>query len=117
MGKIYRKFDAKFKREVCEAIASGQMTAKEICQEHQLHYQTVKNWLTKFEQGTPLGKPSAREKMLEKENAKLYEKIGKLSIQIDLLKKFHETVQQRRSADLSVITGKNLARFQKLAAE
>jgi len=116
MGRIKRRFDVKFKQEVCEAVLSGQ-DIREICQAHQLQRQTVTRWMEKFQQGEPLGRPSAREKSLEKQVDKLHSKIGQMSVEIDLLKKFHEMVRRRRSVDSSVITGKNLVRFQRLAKE
>jgi len=116
MGKIRRRFDAKFKQEICEAVLGGQ-DIRELCQDHQIQRQTVQRWLERFQQGEPLGKPSTREKSLEKQVEKLHAKIGQMAVEIDLLKKFHETVRQRRSVDSSVITGKNLARFRRLAKE
>jgi len=116
MGKIRRRFDAQFKQEICQAVISGG-NIREICQDHQLHRQTVERWISRFQQGEPLGKPGARERALERENEKLKAKIGELVVHIDLLKKFHETLRRRRSVDTSVITGKNLAQFQKRASE
>lgn len=113
MGKIRRRFDAEFKREICEAVIAGQ-SINELCQDHQLHKGVVERWVEKFQQGEALGRPSAREKALERENEKLKAKIGDLVVQIDLLKKFQQTLRQRRNVDSSVITGKNLGRFQKL---
>jgi transposase-like protein len=114
MGRIRRRFDAKFKEEICQAILSGQ-EIREICQDHQLHRQTVERWLERFQQGEDLGRPSTREKALERENEKLKAKIGDLVVQMDLLKKFHKTLQRKKSVNSSVITGKNLAQFQKPA--
>ena len=116
MGKIRRRFDTKFKQQICQAVISGQ-DIRDICQDHQLHRATVLRWVERFQQGEPLGKPSAKEKALEKQVEKLHAKIGQMAVEIDLLKKFHETVRRRRSVDSSVITGKNLDQFQKLVSE
>ena len=116
MGKIRRRFDAQFKQEICQAVISG-VEVREICQDHQLHRQTVERWVAKFQQGEPLGKPSAREKALEKQVEKLHTKIGQMAVENDLLKKFHRELRRRRSVDSSVITGKNLAQFQRRASE
>lgn len=113
MGKIRRKFDVQFKAQVVQAIQSGHPTLREICQEHQLHRQTVERWVEKFSEGTLTAKPSLREKMLEREVEKLKAKVGDLVMQIDLLKKYHEEIRRRRSVDSSVITLRNLAQFQK----
>lgn len=116
MGKIKRRFDAQFKAEICQAVISGQ-EIREICLDHQLHRQTVERWIARFQQGEPLGKLSAREKVLEKQVEKLHAKIGQLTVENDLLKKFHQELRRKRSVDSSVITGKNLAQFQKRASE
>jgi len=116
MGRIYRRFDAKFKQEICEAILAGQ-DIREICRDHQIHKVTVERWLSKYQHGEPLGKPSIKEKAQEREIEKLKAKIGELVVHIDLLKKFHETLARRRSVDSSIVTGKNLAQFQKLAGK
>jgi transposase len=114
MGRIRRRFDAKFKQEICEAVMGGQSIG-ELCQDHQLHRGVVERWLEKYKQGEALSRPSAREKSLERQVEKLHAKIGQMAVEIDLLKKFHEMLRQRRSVDSSVITGKNLDRFRKLA--
>jgi len=93
MGKIRRRFDAQFKQEICQAVISGQ-DIREICQDHQLHRQTIERWIARFQQGEPLGKPSVKEKALERENEKLKAKIGELVVHIDLLKKFHQTLSK-----------------------
>ena len=56
-----------------------------------------------------------RERQLEAENEKLKAKIGELVMQMEHLKKLQAWVQQRRNADTSVITAKNLDQFRKPA--
>lgn len=112
MGKIKRKFDVQFKTTVVQAIQSGTHTMKEICQEHQLQRQTVERWVERFSEGLLVERPSLREKMLEKEVDKLKSKIGDLVMQIDLLKKFHQELERKKSVNSSVITARNLAQFQ-----
>jgi hypothetical protein len=60
-------------------------------------------------------KPSKRERQLEADNEKLKAKIGELILEMDHLKKWQNWVQQRKSADTSVITAKNLDQFRKPA--
>ena len=112
MGKIKRKFDVQFKTTVVQAIQSGTHTLKDICQEHQLQRQTVERWIERFSEGQLIERSSLREKLLEKENDKLKSKIGDLVMQIDLLKKFHQELERKKSVDSSVITARNLALFQ-----
>jgi len=112
MGKVRRRFDAKFKTEICQQIAGG-TDIREVCRDHQLHSQTVERWVEKFAEGTSLSRPSAREKALEKQVEKLQAKVGEMTMTIDLLKKFNEQVAQRKRENGSVITAKNLEQFQK----
>ncbi len=112
MGKIKRKFDVQFKATVVQAIQSGTHTLKDICQEHQLQKQTVERWMERFSEGQLVERPSLREKILEKEVDKLKSKIGDLVMQIDLLKKFHQELERKKSVNSSVITLRNLAQFQ-----
>lgn len=117
MGKIKRTFDVQFKAQVVQAIQSGSHTIKEVCEEHQLQKQTVERWIERFSMGKLTQPPSLREKTLEREVDKLKAKIGDLVMQIDLLKKFHETLERKRSVDSSVITARNLAQFQERAKQ
>jgi transposase-like protein len=112
MGKLKRKFDVQFKQQVVQAIQSGTHAMKEVCEEHQLQRQTVERWIERFCEGQLVDKPSLRERMLEKEVDKLKSKIGDLVMQIDLLKKFHQDLERKRSVSSSVITAKNLVQFQ-----
>ncbi len=114
MGKVRRRFDVKFKEEICQQIAAG-TDIREVCRDHQLHSQTVERWMEKLAEGSALGRPSPREKALEKQVEKLQAKVGEMTMTIDLLKKFNEQVAQRKRENGSVITGKNLAQFQKRA--
>jgi transposase-like protein len=117
MGKIKRKFDVQFKATVVQAIQSGTHSLKEICQEHQLQKATVERWMQRFSEGQLVERPSLREKTLEREVDKLKSKIGDLVMQIDILKKFQDYIQQKRSVDSSVITARNLAQFQERAKQ
>ena len=117
MGKIKRTFDVQFKAQVVQAIQSGTHSIKDICQEHQLQKQTVDRWIERFSEGQLVQRPSLKEKMLEKEVDKLKSKIGDLVMQIDLLKKFHEMLERKKSVNSSVITGRNLAQFQERAKQ
>ena len=60
-------------------------------------------------------RPSSRERQLEAENKKLKSKIADLVMEMDHIKKVQVWVQQKRSADTSVITLKNLDQFRKPA--
>jgi transposase-like protein len=115
MGKIKRQFNIQFKTKICEAIRGGLATITEVCREYQLSRTVVDRWLAAFDDGRLTGKLSNRELELERENEKLKAKVGELTMQIDILKKMDEWLRQQRSVASSIITGENLARFQKPA--
>ena len=114
MGKVRRRFSAEFKEQICQQIMSG-TDVREICRDHQIHRQTVEGWLGKYQQGESLAKPTAKEKAQAREIEKLKAKVGEQAMTIDLLKKIQEDLRHRKKENGSVITGKNLAQFQKRA--
>ena len=80
---------------------------------HQLSPSLIDRWRKQFREDKLVDRPSNRERQLETENEKLKAKIGDLVMQNDQLKKLHDYAQRLRSADTSVITGKNWDRFRK----
>ena len=115
MGKIRRKFEAEFKRQLIAQIEAGQLTAQQAAREHQLSRSLIEYWREQFHHKALVDRPSKRERQLEAENEKLKAKIGDLVMQMDYIKKFQDWVQRRKNADSSVITAKNLDRFRKPA--
>ena len=115
MGKIRRKFEAEFKRQLIAQIEAGHLTIGQAARDHQLSRSLVERWRTQYRNNALIDRPSPRERQLEAENEKLKAKVGDLVMQMDHLKKLQAWVQQRRNADTSVITAKNLDRFRKPA--
>ena len=115
MGKIRRKFEADFKRQVIAQIEAGQLTLAQAAREYQLAHSVLERWRAQYRNNRLTQSPSARERQLEAENEKLKAKIGDLVMQMEYLKKLQAWVQQQRSADTSTITAKNWDRFRKPA--
>ena len=115
MGKIRRKFEAEFKRQLVAQIEAGQITLREAAREHQLSRSLVEYWREQYRNNGLVDRPSSRERQLEAENEKLKAKIGDLVMQMDHLKKMQSWAQRKRNADTSVITAKNLDQFRKPA--
>ena len=113
MGKIRRKFDTQFKIQVCQAIEAGTHTVLNICQDHQIQRPVVESWMSRYVSGALTSKSPNRESELARENEKLKAKIGELTMTIDLLKKVEVWKRQQKDVNLSIITAKNLAQFQK----
>jgi transposase-like protein len=115
MGKIRRKFEIEFKRQLALEIESGAISIGQAARDHQLAKSLVEKWLAKYRNNTLVPRPSMRERQLEAEIAKLKAKVGDLVMQIDHIKKLQTWVRRQKSADTSVITSKNLDQFRKPA--
>jgi transposase-like protein len=115
MGKIRRKFEADFKRQLIAQIEAGALTIAQAAREQQISRSLVERWRAQYRNNALVDRPSNRERQLEAENEKLKAKIGDLVMQIEHIKKLQAWVQRQRSADTSVITAKNLDQFRKPA--
>ena len=115
MGKIRRKFEADYKRQLIAQIEAGAMTVAQAAREHQLSRSLVERWRVQYQNNALVDRPSSRERHLEAENEKLKAKIGDLVMQMEHIKKLQAWVQRKRNANTSVITAKNLDQFRKPA--
>ena len=115
MGKIRRKFEAEFKRQLIAQIEAGHLSAAQAAREHHLARSLVERWRMQYRNNALVDRPSNRERQLEAENEKLKAKIGDLVMQMDHIKKLQAWVQRRKNADTSIITAKNWDQFRKPA--
>lgn len=115
MGKIRRKFEPEFKRQLIAQIKAGQLTVRQAAREHQLSHSLIEYWRLQYDDNALVERPSKRERQLEAENEKLKAKIGDLYMQMEHIKKLQAWVQRKKNADTSVITAKNLDQFRKPA--
>lgn len=115
MGKIRRKFEAEFKRQLIAQVEAGHLSVAQAARDHQLSRSLVERWRNQYRNNDLIDRPSHRERQLEAENEKLKAKIGDLVMQMDHIKKLQAWVQRRKSADTSVIIAKNLDQFRKPA--
>ena len=97
-----RRHTFEFKKKIVEEYESGKSTAQELGRKHGVHPISIYQWSKKLSEGTIVDGPTKREKELEKKLAKAEQKIGQLTIGIDLLKKLQEEnlQRQKRSAGL-----------------
>ena len=113
MGKIRRKFSLEFKQQVVAEVSGGLKSLSEAAREYQISPSVINRWRAQAGTFRLAATPSARERALESENQRLKAKIGDLVMQVELLKKYHASIQRRRSVDTSVITGKNWEQFRR----
>ena len=111
MGRVRRTFTIGFKQQVVSEIESGMISNSEACRKYEVGYAAILRWRKKLSLGELSAKPSRHELALAMENEKLKAKVGELTLEIDLLKKFRSWVEQRRNAATSVITAKNLGQL------
>lgn len=115
MGRIRRKFETEFKRQLIAQIESGKLSVREAAREHQLSHSLIEYWRNQYQTNSLVERPSKRERQLEAENEKLKAKIGDLYMQMEHIKKLQAWVQRKKNADTSVITAKNWDQFRKPA--
>lgn len=113
MGKTRRKFTVGFKQQVIQEIESGLLNTAQAARKYEVSQGVIDHWRWKWRDGKLVEKPSSEEMAVKAENERLKAKVGELTMQIDLLKKLEAYAQQRRKEDTSVITGRNLAQFQR----
>lgn len=98
--KSRRKFSSVFKSKVALEAIREQSSLSELSEKYELEVSQISKWKREFMDKSSLvfdiEKPK---KTTEKETQKLYEKIGRLEVQIDFLKKIVEKhgVQSRKS--------------------
>lgn len=90
MPRKKRSFSADFKFKVAIEAIQGIKTVNQIASEHELHPVQVSTWKKQFlERGAELFKngPGLTERDHEKEKNRLFNKIGRLTTDVDFLKK------------------------------
>ena len=107
MGKVKRKFDIEFKKQIIETIDSGHKTLTETAREHQISAGLLVKWRRQLREGSLVAGPSSREKALEAELAKYRELCGKQAFENDWLKKMLEFSKRLKSESSSVVTSAN----------
>lgn len=85
-----KKYSKELKTKVALAAIKGNQTANEIASEFGIHVSLVNRWKKEAIQALPLvfGEAQAKQnKEIEIERERLYQKVGKLQIELDWLKK------------------------------
>ena len=94
MGKKRKSHSAAFKAKVALEAVKGLKTASELASEYQVHPGQISQWKRKLLDGAgdlfEPGNGRGRDKEAEKIQGQLYEKIGRLEVELDWLKKKSE---------------------------
>jgi len=113
MSKKRRSFPVELKQHIVREIETGALSLSGASRKYEVSATAIIRWREKFRAGCLTGKPSATEKALEKEVRELKEKVGDLTMQIDLLKKLEAYGLRLKKLDSSTITGLNWDQFRK----
>ena len=107
MGKVKRKFDIEFKKQIVSEVESGQMTLTAVAKQYQLSPGLIVKWRQQLREGTLVSGPNAQERLLEAELAKYRELCGKQAFELVWLKKTFEYFKRSKSESSSVVTSAN----------
>jgi transposase-like protein len=113
MSKKRRSFPPELKKHVVAEIELGQVSLTGAARKYSISATAISRWREQLKAGSLGEGVSPREKALEKEVRELREKVGSLTMEIDLLKKLEAYERRLKSVDSSTITGLNWHRFRK----
>ena len=113
MGKQRRKFETGFKQQIVSEVESGLLSVSAASRKYQISGSVIDGWRQKARQGGLEAAPSVREKLLERENRELKEKLAELYLENDHLKKLGDWLRRHKSVTTCVITAENSARLPK----
>ena len=113
MGKQRRKFETGFKQQIVQEVESGLLTVGGASRKYQISGSVIDRWRRQARQGGLGGAPSARERLLERENRELKERLAELYLEVDHLKKLGDWLRRHKNVSTSVITAQSLARSPK----
>lgn len=113
MGKQRRKFEAGFKQQIVQEVESGLLSVGAASRKYQISGSVIDRWRRQARQGGLDTAPSARERVLERENRELKERLAELYLEVDHLKKLGEWLRRHKNGTTSVITAESLARLPK----
>ena len=113
MGKQRRKFEAGFKQQIVQEVESGLLSVGAASRKYQISGSVIDRWRRQARQGGLDTAPSARERVLERENRELKERLAELYLEVDHLKKLGDWLRRHKNGTTSVITAESLARLAK----
>ena len=99
MGKQRRKFEAGFKQQIVQEVESGLLSVGAASRKYQISGSVIDRWRRQARQGGLDTAPSARERVLERENRELKkkERLAELYLEVDHLKKLGDWLRRHKN--------------------
>jgi len=113
MAKQRRKFETGFKQQIIQEVESNLLSVSAASRKYQISGSVIDRWRRQARQGGLDSAPSARERLLERENRELKERLAELYLEVDHLKKLGDWLRRHKSVSTSVITAQRLTRSPK----
>lgn len=99
MKKTRKKHSAAFKAQVAIEAIKEVETLSELARRFDVHPQMISNWKREFiSRGAEIFETKAPDEEAEKREKALYEKIGRLEIEVDFCKRASEQLGNLRSS-------------------
>lgn len=99
MKNSRRKHTAAFKAQVAIEAIKEQETLSDLAKRFEVHPQMISNWKREFlSRGVEIFETKAPDEEAEKREKALYEKIGRLEIEVDFCKRASEQLGIMRSS-------------------
>ena len=107
MGKQRRKYSKELKVELVEKVLAGRETL-EVAKDEGISPSLINKWKKQYMEGKFHGTSATdSERKLKAKNCELEQMVGKLTMEIYLLKKEKEYLAARRKESLSPVSGPN----------
>ncbi len=113
MGKQRRKFETGFKQQIIQEVEAGLLTVSAASRKYQIAGGVIDRWRRQARQGALERGPTVRERVLDRENRELKEKLAELYLENEHLKKLGHWLRRHKSVSTSVITAESLPRLPK----
>ncbi len=103
-----RRFTEEFKRQLVKDFETGKFSVLELSRLHNIHFQTIYNWIYKFSQANERGyrvvelteSSDMKVKELQKRIEELERIVGQKQIKIDYLEKMIELASKELKIDI-----------------
>lgn len=107
--KKRRSFSREFKKDIVEAIVSGQASAAELSREYSISPVVISKWKKDYKAGKFFEKAEASDiARLELKVRELERLVGELTMENRMLKKVRDLNSKKKKEDLSIITSRTL---------